>query len=140
MNDRPGRRAHRSGGARAATRSSGTRTNERIKDPDPLGGRPPIEQIEIRQKTYVTAKVQPLDVTGVRTVTVGTVLWVIAFVALLPFYSTLEESGRAWWLWVCPAGFGLGLLGLEYCRRRRNKLAKLPEQEPETSPLGAAGL
>jgi len=135
VNDRPGRRVRRSGGTRAAARSS-----ERIKDPDPLGGRPPIEQIEIRQKTYVTAKVQPLDVTGVRTVTVGTVLWVIAFVALLPFYSTLEEHGRAWWLWVCPAGFGLGLLGLEYCRRRRNKASRLPEQEPETSPLGAAGL
>lgn len=110
-------------------------------DPDPFGGHPPIESIEIRQKTYVTATaVHPLDVTGVRTVTVGVVLWFIAFVALLPFYSTLQSHGRGWWLWTCMAGFGLGLLGLEYCRRRRNRLAQLPPQEVETSPLGAAGL
>jgi hypothetical protein len=130
VNDRPGRRANR---------STGNRTGDRVRDPDPFGGRPPIEQIEIRQKTYVTAKVQPLDVTGVRTVTVGTVLWLIAFIALLPFYSTLQDNDRGWWLWVCPAGLGLGLLGLEYCRRRRNRMAKNPPEDVETSPLGAAG-
>jgi hypothetical protein len=116
------------------------RTSERRRDPDPFGGRPPIEQIEIRQKTYVTAKVQPLDVTGVRTVTVGAVLWLVAFFALLPFYSTLQKNDHGWWLWTCSAGFGLGLLGLDYCRRRRNRLASMPEQEVATSPLGAAGL
>ena len=26
---------------------------------------------------------------------------------------------RAWWLWSCMAGAGLGLIGVEYCRRRR---------------------
>ena len=41
VNDRPGRRANRSGGSRAA---------DRVRDPDPFGGRPPIEQIEIRQE------------------------------------------------------------------------------------------
>jgi hypothetical protein len=116
------------------------RSGERRRDPDPFGGRPPIHQIEIRQKTYVTAKVQPLDVTGVRTVTVGAIFWLVAFFALLPFYSTLQENDHGWWLWTCSAGFGLGLLGLDYCRRRRNRLASLPEQEVETSPLGAAGL
>lgn len=110
-------------------------------DPDPFGGRPPIDSIEIRQKTYVTAKaVHPLDVTGVRTIGVGVVLWIVAFVALLPFYSTLQDHGRGWWLWTCLAGFGLGLLGLEYCRRRRNKMAAMPAQAVETSPLGAADL
>ena len=44
-----------------------------------------------------------------------------AFLALLPFYGRLEETGRVWWLWTCLAGFGLGLFGLEYCRRRRNR-------------------
>ncbi len=47
-------------------------------------------------------------------------LWFVGFVALLPFYSPLAEAGRLWWLWTCTAGLGLGLLGLEYCRRRRN--------------------
>ena len=53
----------------AAPPSTGCARSRRCRDPDPFGGRPPIDQIEIRQKTYVTAKVQPLDVTGVRTVT-----------------------------------------------------------------------
>ena len=110
-----------------------------MRDPDPWSGRPPIDQIEIRKRTYVTAKVQPLDVTGVRTTAVGTVLWVVAFVALLPFQSTLHDHGRDWWLWTCLAGFALGLLGLEYCRRRRNRLARGPERAVETSPFGAAG-
>ena len=53
---------------------------------------------------------------------VGTAAWLVAFVALLPF--CLEDSGNQWWLWTCPAGFGLGLLGLEFCRRRRKARAE----------------
>ncbi len=87
-----------------------------------------------------TAEVSPLDVDGVRTVAVGTAVWVIAFLALLPFYGTLQDTGRAWWLWTCVAGFGLGLLGLEYCRRRRNRRERYGDDDVETSPLGAAGL
>ena len=87
----------------------------------------------------VTADVEPLDVDGVRTLAVGAGLWLVAFLALLPFYGTLVENGTSWWLWTCVAGFGLGLLGLEYCRRRRNRLRSQPPQPPETSPLGAAG-
>jgi len=26
-----------------------------------------------------------------------------------------------WWLWTCLAGFGLGVWGWDYCRRRRNR-------------------
>ncbi len=116
------------------------RAGERGPDPDPFGGRPPIDQIEIGHKTYVTAKVQPLDVTGVRTVMVGTSLWLITLVALLTQYSTLQKDGHLWWIWTCLAGLALGGLGLEYCRRRRRRLASQPEGEVETSPLGAAGL
>jgi hypothetical protein len=122
------------------TRSSRRSRTKRPRDPDPFGGRPPIEQMQIRDKTYVVAKVEPLDVTGVRTLAVGSILWLVAFIALLPFYSTLQDNGRGWWLWTCLAGFGLGLLGLAYCRRRRNRLAAEPEREVESSPLGAAGL
>ncbi|MBA2697356.1 MAG: DUF2530 domain-containing protein [Nocardioidaceae bacterium] len=111
-----------------------------LHDPDLFGGRPGIESIEIRQRTYVTATVQPLDVTGVRTIAVGAIVWLVAALALIPFYFTLEENGHGWWLWTCVAGFGLGLIGIGYCRRRRRQLAERPPREVETSPLGAAGL
>ncbi|TIC88536.1 DUF2530 domain-containing protein [Nocardioides sp. GY 10113] len=66
------------------------------------------------------APVEPLDVDGVRTVQVGTALFGLAFVALLPFYASLQASGRTWLLWMCLTGVGLGLIGLGYCRRRRD--------------------
>jgi hypothetical protein len=76
---------------------------------------------EIGKRTFVIADVEPLDTDGVRTIQVGTALWLVAFVALLPFYGRLEESGRTWWLWACMAGFGLGLFGIEICRRRAQR-------------------
>jgi hypothetical protein len=78
----------------------------------------------IGARSFFVAEVEPLDVDGVRTVEVGTALWLVAFVALLPFYGRLEDAGRGWWLWTCLAGFGLGLFGLEYCRRRRKARAQ----------------
>jgi len=74
---------------------------------------------EIGNRTYIVADVEPLDVDGVRTTEVGTALWLLGFLALLPFYSRLSDDGHTWWLWTCLAGFGLGLFGLEYCRRRK---------------------
>ena len=78
-----------------------------------------VQVHEIGRRRFVVADVEPLDVNGVRTVAVGTALWAIAFVLLLPFYGRLEASGREWWLWTCVAGFGLGIIGWDYCRRRR---------------------
>ena len=49
---------------------------------------------EIGNRTYIVADVDPLDVDGVRTLAVGVGLWVLAFVALLPFYGRLEDTGR----------------------------------------------
>jgi hypothetical protein len=69
-------------------------------------------------ESHLLADVEPLDVTGVRTVTVGTVLFLVAGLALLPFLGWLEDHDRVWWLWTCVAGFGLGLIGFDYCRRR----------------------
>jgi hypothetical protein len=94
------------------------RANERVPDPDPFSGRPPIDQIEIRHKTYLTAKVQPLDVTGVRTVTVGATLWLIALVWCAFSYDSLSDHGHGWWLWTCVAGFALGLRGPAAARGR----------------------
>ncbi|MET1037329.1 MAG: DUF2530 domain-containing protein [Aeromicrobium sp.] len=81
-------------------------------------------QHEIGNRTFFVADGELRDVAGVRTVEVGTALWLVAFLGLLPFYGRLEESGHLWWLWTCLAGFGLGLFGLEYCRRRRKQRAE----------------
>lgn len=81
---------------------------------------------EIGKRTYIVADVDPLDVDGVRTVAVGTALWLVGFVMLLPFIGRLEEDGHLWWLWTCLAGFGLGLTGWDFCRRRRK--ARLEKQ------------
>ncbi len=91
-------------------------------------------QHEIGNRTYIVADVDPLDVDGVRTVEVGTGLWLLAFIGLLPFYGTLADTGRTWWLWTCLAGFGLGLCGLEYVRRRRRA-----RSEQDAAPDPAQG-
>ena len=69
---------------------------------------------EIGNRTYIVADVDPLDLDGVRTMQVGTAIWAIAFVLLLPFYGRLEDDGHLWWLWTCVAGFGLGLVGWDH--------------------------
>jgi hypothetical protein len=75
-------------------------------------------------RRYLIADVDPLDVTGVRTVMVGTALFVLAFLALLPFTDELRAHDRLWLLWTCAAGVGLGLFGTHYCRRRAAALAQ----------------
>lgn len=79
-------------------------------------------------------EVEPLDVDGVRAVAVGTAVWAALFLALLPFRGRLDEAGHAWWLWTCLAGTGLGLLGLEYCRVRRDRLAARGSPTPLPPP------
>ncbi len=86
---------------------------------------------EIGRRTFFVADVEPVDVDGVRTVEVGTAAWLVAFLALLPFYGRLQESGNQWWLWTCLSGFGLGLLGLEFCRRRRKAREAAGVGQPE---------
>lgn len=86
-------------------------------------GRPEVTELELGKRVYVVADVEPLDVDGVRTMTIGCVLWTVATIAVLPFVGRLAESGRDWWVWTCLAGLGLGLMGLEYCRRRRSALS-----------------
>nr|WP_281352307.1 DUF2530 domain-containing protein [Phytoactinopolyspora alkaliphila] len=85
-----------------------------------------------RRRHREAPHVQPMDVDGVRTVSILTVLWAVAFVALAFNRERLDEAGIGWLLWTCLAGVGLGLLGLEYTRKRREAIAlSLLEEEAE---------
>lgn len=85
-------------------------------------GRPEVTELEFGKTTHRVAAVEPMDVDGVRTMTVGTILWGFAAAAMLPFLGRLEDADRGWWFWTAVAGFGLGLIGVEYCKVRRNAL------------------
>lgn len=96
-------------------------------------GRPELTEIELGKTTHKVAEVEPMDVDGVRTMTVGTIIWGVIAIALLPFLDNLESTGRIWWMWTAVAGFGLGLIGVEYCRRRKNALRTEPGKRRRTS-------
>lgn len=71
----------------------------------------------------VEAPIQPLDVTGVRTVTAGTGMFAAAALLLLLNLDWLRDHDRMWWLWTCWAGVGLGIFGYVYCSRRARHVA-----------------
>lgn len=73
---------------------------------------------QLARGELVHAEVKPLDLSGIPSVITGIAAWAVAFVVLLIFHGQLKEDGLDWWLWVTVAGFGLGLIGLWYCRRR----------------------
>ncbi len=94
------------------------------QDPQPPYPEQPVDGVQVHEignRRYVVADVEPLDVDGTRTVAVGSGIFLVAFLALLPFRGRLEEAGHTWWLWTCLAGFGLGVIGWDYCRRRRRR-------------------
>ena len=73
---------------------------------------------QLARGELVHAEVKPLDLSGIPTVIVGIVAWAVAFVVVMIFRDDLKRDGNEWWIWVTVAGFGLGWIGLLYCRRR----------------------
>jgi hypothetical protein len=61
----------------------------------------------------------PVQINARRIVAVGTLLWFVGFVALLPFYGWLGDHGHRIWLWTCLAGWILGLIGSAIMMRHR---------------------
>ena len=55
-------------------------------------------------------------------VTVGTAIWGIALVVTFALRERLAQSDAQWWVWTCAVGFGLGLFGCWWVRRRRSRL------------------
>jgi hypothetical protein len=97
---------------------------------DPRDEQPMVH--EIGNRTYIVAPVDPLDLDGIRTMQVGTLLWGLALLLLIPFHGRLQAAGHGWWLWTCLAGFGLGLVGWDHCRRRRNARRARAAETPGT--------
>lgn len=60
----------------------------------------------------------PLEGPVVGTITGGTLIWFVLFLAQLPFYGWFDARDIAWWVWTCLAGGGLGLIGIWYVRAR----------------------
>ncbi|TWD79246.1 uncharacterized protein DUF2530 [Kribbella amoyensis] len=73
---------------------------------------------QLARGELVHAEVKPLDLSGIPSVITGIIAWAVAFVVLLIFRDELKKDGLEWWLWVTVAGFGLGWIGLAYCKRR----------------------
>ena len=56
-----------------------------------------------------------------RIVAVGTVLFFVAFLVLLPFYGRLGDDGHRDWLWTCLAGGVLGIIGWSLMVKHRRE-------------------
>ena len=83
-----------------------------------------VAKDKVRAMDEQLALAPALDVDAVRTVQIGTLLWAVALVALLPFRADLADSGRTWWLWTCAAGITLGSFGVLITTRRRRRLQR----------------
>jgi hypothetical protein len=58
----------------------------------------------------------------VAAVTLGTVVWAVLLVVAIALHTTLRSHGHLWWIAVAAVGFGLGLMGIAYCRRRAGRI------------------
>ncbi len=64
---------------------------------------------------------QPMQVDSGRIVLIGTGLWLIALIALLPFWDWLGRHDHRIWLWTCVAGVVLGVIGSLLVRKHRSE-------------------
>jgi hypothetical protein len=54
-------------------------------------------------------------------VATGTALWLLGFLALLPFWNWLGAHHHRLWLWTCLAGAVLGVIGYLLMARHRRQ-------------------
>ena len=65
----------------------------------------------------------PLETDDVKIVAGGAAAWALALVALL-VAKVAGADVHDWWIEMCAAGALLGLLGVRYCQRRREAIAR----------------
>jgi len=56
-----------------------------------------------------------------RITSIGTAIFFVGFLALLPFYGWLGRHDHRVWLWTCLAGAILGLIGYSIMRKHRGE-------------------
>jgi len=56
-----------------------------------------------------------------RITSIGTAIFFVGFLALLPFYGWLGRHDHRVWLWTCLAGAILGLIGYSIISRHRGE-------------------
>jgi Protein of unknown function (DUF2530) len=61
----------------------------------------------------------PLEVDSRRVLLIGTAIWALAFLVLLPFWGWLGRHDHRIWLWTCAAGVAVGLIGSVLARKHR---------------------
>ena len=69
----------------------------------------------------VQAPVEPLDVDGLKLVTIGIAAFAVASATTWVMRADLARAGNGWWFGVCVSGLALGLVGLAYCLVRRDR-------------------
>ncbi len=67
------------------------------------------------------ARPEPAQTDPRPVVAVGTALFFLGFVVLLPFYGPLGEHHHRVWLWTCLAGWLLGLAGWVLMAKHRRE-------------------
>jgi hypothetical protein len=65
----------------------------------------------------------PLETNDVAIVAGGTALWAVAGLVLL-VARLLGAGVHTWWIVMCACGAALGLVGVRYCARRRDAIAR----------------
>ena len=65
----------------------------------------------------------PLETDDVKIVAGGTAAWTLAAV-VLGIARLAGADVHGWWITMCVAGALLGLLGVRYCQRRRDAIAR----------------
>jgi hypothetical protein len=66
---------------------------------------------------------EPLETDDVRIITSLTVVWALAAMVLL-IAKAAGADVHGWWVLMCIEGAALGCVGIRYCRRRRDAIAR----------------
>jgi hypothetical protein len=67
-------------------------------------------------------QLRPSDADAILPVTIGTILWFVAVLALVVARVALNVDGITWWIGVAAVGFVSGLGGIAFLRWRKRRV------------------